>query len=528
MKNHSSHYIKNLLLPCLSFSVIAGILSTLFVTIFQTGAEYAVLLSRAVYGAVRERPTLLPALILGAALIGLWLARTLKFCPTCRGGGIPTSIAGIQGIIPFRWITSVFVLPFAAILSFICGLPLGTEGPCVQMGTGVGDMTVRIFGGKKHEGWRRYIMTGGASAGFSLVTGAPITAIVFSMEELHKRFSPLLFSVAAISVTTSQLTSKLLTFLGVSSGGLFHIGALPALPAILFFIPLLLGLLSGSCSMLFTRLYHKIDKLMRITLEKMPLWVKIPLIFVCVALIGFFLAEILGSGHSLVEQLFARELVWLILIVVFLVRAVLMMIANTVGVTGGIFLPTLAFGAILGSLSAEAFISLGVIGDEHYLLLVILGMISFLGATSRIPLTACVFAIEAMSCGNNILPIVISATAAFLIVELSGTKDFSDTVIELKEHALHKGKTPHSVKVPLTVCEGSFVVGKDLRDILWPVSCVVLSIDRAIDDDESTVISVGDVITVHYKTYDPVAVAEEFEALVGNQTTEIDKIMRPV
>ena len=104
----------------------------------------------------------------------------------------------------------------------------------------------------------------------------------------------------------------------------------------------------------------------------------------------------------------------------------------------------------------------------------------------------------------------------------------SDTVIELKEHALHKGKTPHSVKVPLTVCEGSFVVGKDLRDILWPVSCVVLSIDRAIDDDESTVISVGDVITVHYKTYDPVAVAEEFEALVGDQPTEVDKIMRPV
>lgn len=528
MKNHSSHYIRNLLLPCLAFSVIAGVLSTLAVTLFQIGAKYAVLLSQAVFGAVRERPILLPGLLLAAALVGLWLARVLRFCPTCRGGGIPTSIAAIQGIIPIRWITSIFVLPFAALLSFICGLPLGTEGPCVQMGTGIGDVTVRLFGGKKHEGWRRYIMTGGASAGFSLVTGAPITAIVFSMEELHKRFSPLLFSVAAISVTASQLTAKLLSLLGAAPAGLFHVGPLAPLSVALFFIPLLLGLLCGACSVLFTSLYHKIDNFMHTTLEKLPLSVKIPLLFACVALIGFFVAEILGSGHSLVEQLFVRELVWSLLIVVFLIRAVLMMIANTAGVTGGIFLPTLAFGAILGSLSAEGFIALGVIGDEHYMLLVILGMIAFLGASSRIPLTACILAIEALSCGNNILPVVVAATAAFLIVELSGTKDFSDTVIERKEDALHRGKTAHAVKVPLTVRENAFVVGKDLRDVLWPVSCVVISVDRITDNHDKLTISAGDVITVHYKTYDPIAVAEEFEALVGDQPTEIDKIMRPV
>lgn len=527
MKKHSSHYIKNLLLPCLSFSAIAGILSTLTVTLFQSAASYAVLLSQAVYGTVRERPILLPGLLLGAALIGLWLARVLKYCPTCRGGGIPSSIAAIQGIIPLRWVTSIFVLPFAALLSFVCGLPLGTEGPCVQMGTGIGDATVRLFGGKKHAGWRRYIMTGGASAGFSLVTGAPVTAIVFSIEELHKRFSPLLFSVAAISVTASQLTAKLLSLFNMAPTGLFHIGALSPLSMTLFFIPLLLGLLCGTCSVLFTSLYHKIDKFMHNTLARISLWVKIPLIFVCVALLGFFISEILGSGHSLVEQLFDRELVWLLLVVIFLVRAVLMMIANTAGVTGGIFLPTLAFGAILGSLSAEAFLALGVIGDEHYPLLVILGMISFLGASSRIPLTACIFAIEALSCGNNILPVVIAATAAFLIVELSGTKDFSDTVIERKEEALHRGKTSHTIKVPLTVCENSFVVGKELRDILWPVSCVVLSVDRAADEYDKLTVSAGDIITVQYKTYDPVAVAEEFEALVGDQPTTIDTIMRP-
>ena len=92
----------------------------------------------------------------------------------------------------------------------------------------------------------------------------------------------------------------------------------------------------------------------------------------------------------------------------------------------------------------------------------------------------------------------------------------------------HRGKTAHTVKVPLTVRENAFVVGKDLRDVLWPVSCVVLSVDRTTDEHDKLAISAGDVITVHYKTYDPIAVAEEVEALVGDQPTEIDKIMRPV
>ena len=37
----------------------------------------------------------------------------------------------------------------------------------------------------------------------------------------------------------------------------------------------------------------------------------------------------------------------------------------------------------------------------------------------------------------------------------------------------------------------------------------------------------GEVLTVHYTTYDPAATAHEFEVLVGDQCTEIDRIMRP-
>lgn len=532
MKHYHNHYIKNLLLPCLAFSVTAGVFSTLLITAFQWATEQVIHLSDTIYGAVRANPVWLPALVGGAALIGLIASFILSFSHSCRGGGIPTSIAAIRGITGFKWIKSAFVLPLSALLTFLCGLPLGTEGPCVQMGTAIGDGAVKLLGGKKHVGWRRYGMTGGAAAGFSLATGAPITAILFSMEEIHNRFSPLLFSIASISVIVSQLTARLLAHFGIGSHGLFHLDSLPALAPKFFLIPLAIGLLCGACSIFFTRAYHHFDKLVRVRLGKLSVKVKFPIIFACIALIGFFFAKALGSGHALVdhllgEHLFETHTLWYFLIAIFLIRAVLMMIANTAGVTGGIFLPTLAFGAIIGALCAEGCIALGIIGSEYYVLLVVLGMTAFLGANSRIPVTACVFAIEALCGIHNVLAVVIAATVAFLVVELTGEDDFTDTVVKIKAHAIHNGKVPHLIEVPLTVYKDSFVIDKELRDILWPASCVVLSVERGPNRTEKLGLAEGDVLTVYYKTYDPVATAEEFEVLVGNQSEEIDRIMRP-
>ena len=55
---------------------------------------------------------------------------------------------------------------------------------------------------------------------------------------------------------------------------------------------------------------------------------------------------------------------------------------------------------------------------------------------------------------------------------------FTSTVIKSKAHEIHKGKMPHVIEVPLTVRKGSFVIDKDIRDVLWPASCTLLSIER--------------------------------------------------
>ena len=532
MNKHPSHYIKNLLLPCLIFSVITGVISSVFVVAFKIASSYIVHLSERIYEHVRDFPQLLPLLIVGAVLLGFAASLIITFSHSCRGGGIPTSIAAIRGIVNFNWIKSVFFLPISALISFLVGIPLGTEGPCVQMGTAIGDGVIQVVGGEKHKGWRRYMMFGGAASGFALATGSPITAILFAMEELHKSFSPLLFSVASVSVIVSQLISHFLSVVGLGTVRLFEIDVLEALPLVHSYLPLIIGFLCGVCSILFIKLYDHIDTVVKKKLNSLSVKHKLPIIFALVALVGFFFSKILGSGHTLIEMLLREqrvhtETVWYLLIIFLIVRVIFMMVSNTVGITGGIFLPTLAFGAILGTLGAEAFIAFNLIGEEYYPLFVVVGMVSFLGASMRIPITACLFAVEALGGFYNILPIMLSVTAAFMAVEVSGLSDFTGTVIKAKTHAIHKGKTPHVIEVPLTVYKGSFVIDKDIRDILWPASCTFLSIERGPNKTGKIGIAEGDILTVHYTTYDPIATANEFEVLVGDQCEEIDKIMRP-
>ena len=521
------NYVKNLLLPCVLFSVVTGFFSAIFVTVFKVLTEYVVKASLFLYDAVRSEPLYLPLLVIGFAAIGLVASLILSFSHSCRGGGIPTSVAAIRGIVSFNWVKTIFLLPISALLTFLAGLPLGTEGPCVQMGSAVGDGVVKCFGNERNKVWRRYIMTGGASAGFSIATASPLSAIIFSIEEIHKHFSPILLSIVSFSVVSAQITARVLSSFGIGDLSFFHLPEMQALPHTMLYAPVIIGLASGISSICFTRLYHLSDRLMRLVLKKASLKIVIPALFATTAVVGFFFADAIGSGHSIVDALFEPGAKWYLLILIFLVRAVGMTVSNTSGATGGVFLPTLAFGAIIGAVCADAMIALGWIGKEHYILMVVLGVASFLGSTSRIPLTAAVFAIEALSGISNVVAIVIAVTVALLAVECSGLEDFTDAVIEAKLHKITKGKKLITIEAPLTVAEDSFVVGKEIRDILWPNSCVVVSYNPTAHKRETFGIMEGDVITVRYVTYDLDTSVRELTDLVGEQSDHVIRMMHP-
>lgn len=522
MKENRLTYIKNILLPCLVFSGITGILTGALIFAFKICASAVISLSGEIYSFVRHTPAYLPLLLLGAAAVALISALILKISHSCRGGGIPTAVALLRGLITFHWLKSVIMLFASAMLTYLGGVPLGNEGPSVQMGAAIGRGTVRILG-KNNEAWDRYIMTGGACAGFASATGAPISGILFAFEEAHRRFSPMICMVASIAVITGTATMELLCALAGISPTMFSFSPSYTLPLKYLWSAVAVGIVCGACAILFTKFYRSVSVFLTTRLKNLPFTVKITSVFVCVALIGFASAECLGSGHSLIDELIEGHGVWYMLLIYLCVRAILLIVANNVGVTGGLFVPSLAFGALIGALCGQAMTALGILPEQYFSVTVITGMASFLSASSRTPLTAIVFSVEALQGLSNILPITAGVTFAFLVIETCGITSFTDTVIEGKVKRHNAGRSAVVIDTHVTVAHASFAVGKELRDILWPPTCTVLSIQKSHGTQAfgHSGIEEGDVLHVHYMTYDKRHSEELLEAIVGKQSENL-------
>ena len=528
MNNKQLNYIKNILIPCILLSCVTGIFTGIVIFLFEISADRVINLSTEIYSAVRLNPQYLPLLLGGALVLGLISVCTVKLLGIAKGGGIPTAVALVRGLIEFRWLRSLFATFTSALITFFAGIPLGNEGPSVQMGTAIGRGTVKLFSSKK-TAWDRYIMTGGTAAGFAAATSAPLTGIFFVLEEAHRRFSPMLFISAASAVISSATTLEILHSEFHPAHSLLPFDITVKLDIKYLYMVLVVGLLCGVTAIIFTKAHEFIGNLLNNKLSKLSIFIKIPAVFLLTALIGFFASEILGTGRSLISEMIYGNGAWYMLLIYLSVRAILLMVANNLGVTGGLFVPSLTFGAIIGSLCARIFIQLGILPEEYAPILVIVGITAFLSAFSRIPITAVVFAIEAMNGLVNILPIALGATLSYAVIEIAGIHSFNDLVIDTKVKAQNEGKTAHLVDTSFVIKPNAFVIGKEIRDILWPPTCVITSVRKnPHSDTHSPFLEEGDILHLHYRTTTPEYTFQKLENLIGKQEEDLKTFEKAV
>lgn len=521
MENKIGLRLRDKLLPMFVFPAVVGIMTGVLIFIFKLASSFVMHKSADMYAWVRENPAYLPLLILGVCAIGLVSALLLRAAKECRGGGIPTAVASIRGLIPMKWAQGIFALFTSALLTYIAGVPLGNEGPSVQMGAATGKGTTGIFG-KRNRAWERYNMTGGACAGFSIATGAPLSGIIFAMEEAHRRFSPTIFMVASVSVISGTMTSQLLSIAFNVDTTFFNLAIDEILPIKYLWVAVIIGVVCGICANLFTKVYHYIRKQSKVATVKLPFTANIVLIFAVVGILGFISEDFIGSGHSLIDKILEGHAVWYVILCAFIIRAIVMIYANNSGVSGGLFVPTLAFGAMISSLIADGLIALGLIDGQYYAIFIVVGMASFLSSSSRIPLTALAFAAEALCVANNVLPAVVGVVVAYLVAELTGKPAFTDTVIAAKTHDSHAGKTAIVVDSHMRVSADAFAIGMEIRDILWPPTCTVLSVHKAVPatGHDAGRIAEGDLLHLHYLTYDEIESMELLTHILGEQTDD--------
>lgn len=516
------NYFMNLIFPALIFGSITGILTSVVITIYKFIAKYVIEWSTQGYLYVKENLYLLPIAIIVGFGISFLFAFTYKKIPNVRGGGIPTSIGILRGIITFKWLRTLIGTFFLSLVTFLIGVPLGNEGPSVQMGTAIGRGSVFIFT-KKHKAWDRYSMTGGACAGFSVATGAPVSGIVFAIEEAHQRVSPMIIIVASVSVLFSRITSEIMAPAFGVGINLFPKLNIPSLEIENVWIPLLIGTVIGLFAVIFLYYYRAIYKLFNKILKKIPHSYKIFIVLTLTLIFGVISLDYVSTGHHLIEELLTdNEFAILSLIMILLIRSTLTLIANSNSITGGLFLPIMALGAVLASILAKSLTFIGL-SNKYYTVVLVLGITACISSMMKTPLTAIIFAVEALSCYENIIYVVIASTVAYMITEIFRAESINDYVIERRIREIHGIRDSKSVDTFVTVKKKSFAVGKQIRDIFWPSNLLVLAVkkdekrENEVDQYGGKALLDGDTLHIRYITYDEKQTLEELYAIVGEQ-----------
>ena len=265
----------------------------------------------------------------------------------------------------------------------------------------------------------------------------------------------------------------------------------------------------------------KFGQLMKKLSQFIPSYVKILTVFLLTGIIGLIYTEGLYSGRGIILDIVDGNKTVVFLTVMLLLRVGMMLLTTSSGVTGGIFIPTLAIGALIGALSAKLLVVIGM-PEELFGTVTLLAMCAFMGGTMRAPLTAAMFFIESTAQFTNMFYVVMVMFIVNFATEIFNRKPFYDSVLEDMEEVQNHGIKRRIVRFEMKISENAFVVGKSVRDILWPHSGVVSSIVRAsdahriMDNDGEKRLYVGDTITLRAQIYNEEETVQYLYSLVGN------------
>ena len=177
------------------------------------------------------------------------------------------------------------------------------------------------------------------------------------------------------------------------------------------------------------------------------------------------------------------------------IKTLFSLISFTSGVAGGIFLPILIQGAILGTLFSNFF-------DAKYTaLFVILSMSGYLTAIVRSPITSIILLFEMTQKLNYFLPIALCCLFAYMTANILGTKPVYEYLLDriLTNNKLEDNEVEMEVEIITTISNDSFLVGKSIREIEWTKNTLISQIERSgreIVPKGTTVLEANDKLTV--------------------------------
>ncbi len=331
-----------------------------------------------------------------------------RYFPDARGSGVPQTKAALyarEGRITLGTVIGKFFCTSATLAS---GVPLGREGPAVQVGAGIASVLGRRLGLRPEK--VKALLPVGATAAIAAAFNTPLAAVLFSLEEvvgdLH---APVLGSVVLASAISWAMLRLLL-----GNNPLFHVPQYQLVNPAEFGIYAVLGVAGGFVSVAFTKLLLWMRKHF-LKFPKRTLWFQPVVGGLMVGIMGWFVPQLLGVGYKYVGEALNGQIALKLMLLLLVLKLFAVATSYASGNAGGIFGPSLFLGAMLG----------GAVGSiaNHFLpntvgtpgAYALVGMGTAFAGIVRAPMTSVVMIFEITRDYAVIVPLMISNLVSFFI-----------------------------------------------------------------------------------------------------------------
>lgn len=388
----------------LLLAVLIGIFSGLAVVCFRLAIDWTQI---ALLGPSLYPP--FPRVVMAPTLAGIVVAvLVIHVFPGVRGSGVNHTKQAVyisNGYVPFVTVIGKFVTCAIAIGS---GQSLGPEDPSLQMGAGIASLIGRRLRLSTEK--LRLIAPVGAAAGLAAAFNAPISAVLFVVEEVIGTWSAGALGAIVLAAVSSVVTMR--AFLGPES--LFRVPPFRVAGPGEMLAYAVLGVAGGGASLLLLKLIVYA----RPKLQALPSWTQYfqpAAAGLLIGLIGIRLPQVMGAGYPIVDQAMHGQFTWQLLLLLAALKMLATGFSFLSGTPGGTFAPTLFIGAMLG----------GAIGAiEHHFFPIVAGTVGTFALVGigtlfagflRTPITSVFMVIELSGNYTAILPVIISTMIAYVI-----------------------------------------------------------------------------------------------------------------
>src|SRR5664280_3848519 len=331
-----------------------------------------------------------------------------RYFPNARGSGVPQTKAALyarEGRITLRTVLGKFFCTSATLAS---GIPLGREGPSVQVGAGIGSVLGRLIGLRTEQ--VKKLIPVGAAAAIAAAFNTPLAAVVFALEEIVGDLNAPVMGAVVLASATAWMVLRVL----LGDHPLFKVPQYQLVHPAEFAVYAVLGVAGGLVSATFAKLLLGMrERFLRFPLKMA--WLHPVVGGLLVGLMGWFVPQVSGVGYGFVGDALNGKMAFNLMLMLVVLKLLAVTTSYASGNAGGIFGPALFIGAMLG----------GTVGTAAHRLLpaytatagayALVGMGAVFAGIVRAPMTSVLMIFEMTQDYSVIVPLMIANLVSLFV-----------------------------------------------------------------------------------------------------------------